>query len=129
MESAGKPAKPNFGPLVNKGDVLHAERSARFCVDDGIFDVAHIPDQAHFPHVDLLQTGLDKAAAGIRIVVGELLLHLGKTYPIGDEFVGIHAHLIFADGTAEAGDVDKLGYQFKIFSTTQSSMDFSSITS
>ncbi len=49
---------------------------------------------------------------------------------IGNQFVGIEANLIFARGAAEAGDIDDvLARTLKFFSTTQSSIDFRSITS
>ena len=71
-------------------------------------------DQAHFPNVDLLQTGFDEAPAGIHVVVGELLLHLGEAEAVRDQFVGIDADLVFARGSAETGNVDDVGHGFQI---------------
>ena len=68
---------------------------------DRVFDIVHVPDQPHFPDVDLLQAGFEEAAAGIDVVVGELLLHLAETQPVGDQLIGIDAHLIFARRAAE----------------------------
>ena len=71
-------------------------------------------DQSDGAHVDLLQTLLDETSAGVHVVVGELLLDLGQAQAIGDEFVGIDAHLVFARGTAEAGHVDNVRHCFKV---------------
>ena len=40
-----------------------------------------LSNQAHRAHVDLLQPCFDEAAAGIHVVVGELLLHLAELRP------------------------------------------------
>ena len=72
-------------------------------------------DQPDFADVDLLQALLNETAAGIGVVVGELLLDLGEAQAVGDQFVGIDADLIFAGGAAEAGDVDDIGNGFEIF--------------
>ena len=71
-----------------------------------------VSDQTHFADIDLLQAGLDKAAAGIDVVVGELLLHLGEAEPVSDQLVGIDANLVFARGAAEAGNVDDIRNSF-----------------
>ena len=73
--------------------------------------------------------GLDEVAAAIHVVVGELLLHLRDAQPIGDQLVRIEANLIFARGAAEAGNIHNIRHGLECFSTTQSSSDFSSITS
>ena len=71
-------------------------------------------DQSDGADVDLLQTLLDEASAGVDVVVGELLLDLGQAQAVGDEFVGVDANLIFAGGAAEAGNVDDVGHGFEI---------------
>ena len=86
-------------------DILHVQRRSVLGREHRVFDVAHVLDQAHFAHIDLLQAGLNEAAAGVGVVVGELLLHLRDAEPVGDQLVGIDAHLILARRTAEAGDV------------------------
>ena len=80
-------AEPDLRALRDDGDILHAQRRAALGHEDGVFDIVHVPDQAHFPDVDLLQAGFDEAAAGIDVVVGELLLHLGEAEPVGDQLV------------------------------------------
>jgi hypothetical protein len=71
-------SKPNLGALRNHGDIFYAYRRAAFGLDDGVLDIAHVSNQAHFLDVDLLQTVFHEASAGIGVVVGELLLHLRK---------------------------------------------------
>ena len=104
-----KLAKPDLRSLRNDGYVFDPERRAGLGGNDGVLDVLDVLDQADFANVDLLQSGLDEAAACIGIVSGELLLHLGDAEPVGDQFVGIEAHLIFARGTAERVGVRDTG--------------------
>ena len=75
----------------------------------------HVSDQAHFANIDLLQPGFDEAAACVGVVVGELLFHLGDAEAVGDQFVGIEAHLILARGAAEARNVDDVRNRLEIF--------------
>ena len=111
---AGELAEPDFWALRNDGDVFNAERRAILGENDGLLDVVDFIDLPDFADVDLLQAFLNETAAGVGVVVGQLLLDLGKTQAVGDEFVGIDAHLIFAGGSAEAGDVDDVGNGFQI---------------
>ena len=89
----------------------------------------HVVDQADLADVDLLLALLDEAAAGVDVVVGELLLHLADAEAVGDQLVGIDAHLVLARDAAEAGDIDDAGTDLNCFSSIQSSSDFSSMTS
>ena len=86
-------------------------------------------DQSDSANVDLLQTLLYEAAAGVGIVVGQLLFDLRNAQTVGNQLVWVDANLVFAGGTTEAGNVDDVGTALKFFSTTQSSSDFSSIAS
>ena len=72
-------------------------------------------DQSDGAYVDLLQTLLDEASSGVRVVVRELLLDLGQAQAISNQFVGVHTNLIFASRAAEAGHVDNVGYRFEAF--------------
>lgn len=83
-------------------DILHANRRSALGRDNCVFDVAYGSHQAHFADVDLLQPGLDEAAARIGIVIGKLLLDLGDAQSIGHEFIGIDAYLVLARRAAEA---------------------------
>ena len=115
MNGSGELAEPDLRALRDDGDIFYAERSAVLGGDDCVFDVLDVRDQSHFPDIDLLQAGFDKAAARIRIVVCELLLDLGETEAVGDQLVGIDADLIFAGGPAEARNIDHIGHGFEVF--------------
>ena len=80
-DRAGELAQPDLRPLRHHGDILHAQRRAVLGREHRVLDVVHVADQAHFAHVDLLQAGFDEAAAGVDVVVGELLLHLAELSP------------------------------------------------
>ncbi len=115
MNGSGDLAEPYLRPLGDDGNILYTQRRAALGHNDRVFDIAHISDQAHFPDIDLLQTGFDEAAARIGIVVGELLLHLGQAETVGDQFVGINAHLIFAGRATEAGNINHVGDGLEVF--------------
>ncbi len=55
-----------------------------------------------------------KAAAGVLIIVGELLLDLADGEAVCDELVGVDADLVLARGSSEAGDVDDAGDRFEL---------------
>jgi hypothetical protein len=78
-------------------------------------DVLDVPYQAYFAEIELLEACFDKASARIRIVVRELLLHLGQAQSISNQLVGINANLIFAGGTAKAGNVNDIGNSLEVF--------------
>ncbi len=65
--------------------------------------------EADFADVDLLLALLDEVAAGVDVVVGDLLLDLADGEAVGDELVGVDADLVLAGDAAEAGDVDDAG--------------------
>ncbi len=108
-DGAGELAEADLGTLGDDGDVAHVEWSAVFREDHGVFDVVGVTNEADFADVDLLHAGLDKAAAGVGVVIGELLLDLGEAEAIVDQLVWIDADLILAGRAAEAGDVDDIG--------------------
>ena len=105
----GKLAQAYLRTLRNDGDIADAERRAVLGQNHGVLDIVNVPNQTHFPNIDLLQAGFDKAAAPIGVVVGELLLHLADAESVGDQLVGVDANLVFARGSAEAGDIDDVG--------------------
>ena len=65
----------------------------------------YVADQPNLPNIYLLQAGFDEAAAGIDVVIGELLLHLGQTQPIRDQLIRVDPYLILARRTAEGGHI------------------------
>src|SRR5271169_433219 len=77
VKGSRKLTEANLRTLRNHGNVLDPQRRAILGYDDGAFDVLGTVDQSHRPHVDLLQTLLNEAAAGVDVVAGELLLDLG----------------------------------------------------
>src|ERR1700722_5245597 len=97
--------EPDLWPLRDNSNVLDPQGGAGLGQDHRVFNVSYISDQTYFANVKLLQTRLDKAAAGIGIVVGELLFHLREAQPVGNQFVGIYAHLIFAGRSAKTAHV------------------------
>src|SRR6266852_4199290 len=109
MNRPGELAEPDLRALRDNGNIPHAQRSARLGDNDCVFYVLYIPDQADFADIDLLQTGFDEAATCIGVVVCELLLHLGEAQSVRDQFIGIHADLVFAGRTAETGNIDDIG--------------------
>ena len=113
-DGAGELAEADFRALRNDGDIFHSDRSAVLRHQHCVLDIVHGADQAHFLHVDLLQAGLDETAAGVGVVICELLLHLADAQPIGNQFVGIEANLIFARRAAEAGHIDHVRDGLKI---------------
>ena len=76
MNGLPVPPEPDFRSLRDGCYVAHANRRAILSLDHGPFDVDIGIHQTNGPHVHLLQAGLDEAAAGVDIVVGQLLLHL-----------------------------------------------------
>ena len=77
----------------------------------------------------MLQALLDETSTRIDIIVCELLLDLGQAQSIGDQFVGVHPHLIFAGGAAETGYINNVGYGFEILLDYPVFEDFSSMGS
>ena len=102
-------AEANLRTLDDGGDVLDAQGSAGLGLEDGVLDVLDVLVEADLADVDLLLALLDEAAAGVGVVVGELLLDLADAETVGDELVGIDADLVLARDTAEAGDIDDAG--------------------
>ena len=78
-------------------------------------NVLYVADEPDLANVDLLQARFDETAAGIDIVVGELLLHLGKAESVSNQLVRIDAHLIFAGRATEAGNIDNVGHRLEVF--------------
>src|SRR5271165_845004 len=115
MDSPGELAQTDFRSLLDDAEIFDAERGSIPGEDYGLFDVMDAIDQADFANVNLLRAFLNEAAAGVGIVVGELLLDLREGQPVGDELIGIETDLVFARGAAEAGYVDNVGNGFEIF--------------
>ena len=102
-------AEADFGPLHNGCNVPDAQRRAALGFEDGLLDVVDAGEEADLADVDLLLALLDEVAAGVDVVVGDLLLHLGDGEAVGDELAGIEADLVLARDAAEAGDIHHAG--------------------
>jgi len=81
MVGAADLPQANLGALHDGGDVLDLDGRAVDVLDDRVLDVLHAGEQAQGLDVDLLRALLDKAAAAVGVVVGDLLLNLGDTQP------------------------------------------------
>ena len=55
--------------------------------------------------VQLLRALFHEAATGVHVVDGQLVLNLADAQAVGDELIGVDAHLIFARRAAEVAHV------------------------
>src|ERR1700756_1028236 len=69
----------------------------------------HITEQADLTDIDLLRALLDETSARIDVVACQLLFELAYADAIGNEFIWVHANLIFASNSSEARDTDNAG--------------------
>ena len=84
---SGHVAQPDFWTLGHVRDVLHPKSGPGLGFQDGLLDVVHVAEEPERADVHLLHADFDKAAAGIDVVVGELLLHLADAQSVRDELV------------------------------------------
>src|SRR5271157_166898 len=108
MDRPAELAEADLGTLGNDGDVLYANGCAVLRCDDRVLDVLYVTHQSDGAHVDLLHPCLDKAAARVDVVVGELLLHLADGEAVGNKLIRVDAHLVFARGGAKDRHVDNI---------------------
>ena len=110
MSGSADLAEANLRALGDGGDVLDLDGRAVGVFDDGVLDVLHAGVEAQRLHIDLLRALLDKAAAAVGVVVGDLLLDLADGQAVGDELLGIEPDLVFLGRPAEAGNIDHASY-------------------
>src|ERR1700761_1978256 len=91
--------------LHHRGNVLDLQRGSVGGLELGLFNILDVAVEPYLTNVDLLLPLLNEAAAGIGVVVGQLLFHLADAQAIGDQFVGIDPDLVFAGHAPEAGDI------------------------
>ena len=91
-----------LGPWRHFRDVFYAQGGSGLSFQNGLLDVAHVGEEPEGAHVHLLHPDFNEAAAGVDVVVGELLLHLADAQSVRDELVGIDAHLVLAHRAAES---------------------------
>src|SRR5260370_41349673 len=70
MDGSAVLAEPDLGPLLDDGDVFHAQCRPGLRLDQGILNLLNIGEEADSLHIDLLRAGNDKAPTGIGIIVG-----------------------------------------------------------
>src|SRR5262249_18066460 len=94
-------SEPNLRSLSDYREVLDAQAGAVLRFQECVFNVLDRPDEADLPHVDLLSALLGEAAAGVGVVVGQLLFDVGQAQPIRDQLFGIDANLILTRHPSE----------------------------
>ena len=90
-----------------------SNRRAVLILEDRLRNVPRVAEQTDFADVDLLRAGLDKAAAGVDVVVGKRLFDLADAEAVGDQLVGIDRNLIFARNAPETRDIHHVGHGFQ----------------
>ena len=90
---------------LDLGDVLDEDRNAVLLLQDDVADVGGVADQAKAADViELAALGIE-SAAGVGVVVAQLLGDLRHGDAVGEQLVGIEQHLILHGGAAETGIV------------------------
>ena len=79
-------AQTDLRTLLHDRDIFDLQRRPGLGREHGVFDVVDVRDEADFADVDLLQAGFDETAAGVGVVIGELLLDLPDAESVGDQF-------------------------------------------
>src|SRR5260370_26280896 len=68
MDGSAILSEPDLGPLLDDGDVFHAQCRPGLRLDQGILNLLNIGEEADSLHIDLLRAGNDKAPTGISIM-------------------------------------------------------------
>ena len=87
MDRLGELSEPDLRSLIHGGDVANAQRRPVAGLDHGVVDIPNGFDQPYRANIDLLQSRLNEAAAGIHIVVSQLLFNIAQAQAIRDELV------------------------------------------
>jgi len=103
-------AEADLGTLDYAGYIGDADGGTVGGFQNDLLDIVDVGEEANLLHVDLLRALLDKAAAGVDVVGGDLLLDLLDGEAVADELLWIEDDLVLAGNTAEAGDVDDTGH-------------------
>src|SRR5580704_15595519 len=82
MYGAGHMAQANLFALLHYSNVLNAKSSSGLSLQYRLLDILHVSVEPDFANIHLLQSGLDKTAACIDVVVCGLLLHLANTQSV-----------------------------------------------
>src|SRR6202167_5082057 len=105
MIGSGHVPQPNSGAPLDDRDVLYANWSPIRSCQHGVLDILYTAVKSERADVQLLQAFFDEAATGVHVVDGQLVLSLADAQAVGDELIGVDAHLIFARGAAEVAHV------------------------
>ena len=100
----------NSWALPHHCKILYPKSRSVLSRQNGLRDILGILIEPERTDVHLLEAGLHKAAAGIHVVVGQLLLHLANTQSVRDEFVRVDANLILSRSAPEIRHVDDIRY-------------------
>jgi hypothetical protein len=114
MDRTANLPQPDFGALCDRRNVANAEGRAVLRFQNSVFNVRDIRKEADFTNIDLLLPGLDEAASGVGVVVGELLLNVADGQAVRDKFLWINADLVFTRDAAETRNIDDAGNLLKL---------------
>ena len=105
----GHVPQPDLRALRHLRDIFYPQRGAGLRFQDGLLDIQYVAEEPERANIHLLQAFFDKAAAGIDVVVGQLLLDLPDAQSVGDEFGRVNPHLVFAHRAPEVGNIHHVG--------------------
>src|SRR5260370_4888845 len=114
MDRLADLAESNLWTLYHGSNIFNPQPSAGLRLQNGLLDVLDVFVKADFTNINLLLTLLDEAAAGVRVICGELLFDLADAESIGDEFVRVDSYLVLARDATEARDIDNARYGFEL---------------
>src|ERR1700733_15316745 len=106
--------QPDFGALADFSDIFHSQRGPGLGFQHSLLDVLHAAKEPESTNIHLLHSDFNETAAGIDIVVGELLLHLADAQSIGNQLVRIDANLVLAYRAPEVGNIHHVRYRFEL---------------
>ena len=108
-----KLAETNFGSLRHIAKIADADGRAVLHLNHGLANVRCVLHQSKDADVEHLLAVFEEVTAGVDVVRGKRLFHLGDREAVGDQLVGIDADLVFARDAAKAGHVDDVGHRFE----------------
>ena len=94
-------AEADLRPLGDFANVFYAERGTGLRLEDSLFDTMYAAEKPEGADVHLLLADFDEAAAGVDVVVGELLLNLADAQPVRNQLAWVDTHLVLPHGAAE----------------------------
>src|SRR5260370_20731657 len=101
MDRLADLAESNLWTLYHGSNIFNPQPSAGLALENCLFDVLDISVKADLTNINLLLALLDEAAAGVRVICGELLFDQTDAESIGDELVRVDSYLRLARDAAE----------------------------